>query len=99
MLVNGDAETGDTTSWTALSASAVSGGSDTYCFQIHDGGGSLTQNVVPAAQYKEFEVTGKFLPEFELEKTSVIFGKLQVEMNYDDSTVDYNEMPCVESLE
>lgn len=99
MLTNGNAELGNTSSWTATNASAVSGGSGSYCFQIDSGGGSMLQNAVPSAQYNEYEITGKFLPEYELGKTSVIFGKIQTKMNYSDSTIDYNEVPCVEDLE
>lgn len=96
-ITNHDAETGDTTGWTASSASVVATGynASPYCFSIAEGG-SLSQTVTPSAGAKKYNVGAYYLPEFpqEVDTEREAKFKFSLELNYSDNTKDVHISPC-----
>ena len=82
-LINGDAETGDTTGWaTTGSVSVVEGGTTEdgqFCFALGTNS-SIKQNNIPRRQPSDFKVMVSFLPEEDIEEEVEV--KLVVKLNY-----------------
>jgi len=97
IVLNPDAEGGNTTSWTVSSASAVAVGHDDsdYCFQV-DEGGSMEQSIAPPSDLVALRLTAYFLPEFPAEEETARETKLKMvcTLNYSDGSKDIVTIPC-----
>ena len=97
IVLNPDAEGGNTTSWSVSSASAVATGHDdsSYCFQV-DEGGSMEQSIAPPSGLEDLRLTVYFLPELPQEEAATREAKMEIicTLIYSDSSKDIITALC-----
>ncbi|HQJ93172.1 MAG TPA: hypothetical protein PLI71_09900 [Clostridia bacterium] len=93
-LTNAGAESGDLTGWTASGITVVSGGATgDYSFDLSETA-SMYQDLAPGSEVVALQVSGAFLPEYEIDPDDDVQAQIKVEINYTDGTTDYFYLPA-----
>lgn len=94
-LINGDAETGDLTGWTASGVTAPAGGVDggSYCFLL-EATASMEQDQSFSVQPPQVKISLAWLPEDPIDPLLIdVKAWLEASLEYADGSKDVTKVP------